>query len=228
MTSRLVDLVAAARVLMLDFDGPVCALFAGYPAPVMAEELCALAADRGATVTSDSPLQVLREVAALDNPALTQAVADAAGDAEVIAAATARPTAGVDAVLRAARGTGRRVAIVSNNAAEAVHAYLNRHALDEHVDLVVGRYDGMDPRQLKPDDHLVRLALRSLAVAPEAALFVGDSTTDIEAGHAAAVPTIGYANKPGKRERLSAAGADAVIDSMAELVDAMHASADRA
>ena len=40
----------------------------------------------------------------------------------------------------------------------------------------------------------------------------------VEAAHAAGVAAIGYANKPGKHERFAAA--DAVIDSMAELVAA--------
>jgi phosphoglycolate phosphatase len=44
---------------------------------------------------------------------------------------------------------------------------------------------------------------------------VGDSITDVEAGLAADIWTIGYANKPGKDEALRDAGADAVLDSMA-------------
>ncbi|WP_432982657.1 HAD family hydrolase [Dactylosporangium sp. CA-233914] len=49
-------------------------------------------------------------------------------------------------------------------------------------------------------------------------LFVGDSISDIEAGRGAGVVTVGFANKGGKRERLQLAGADFVIDRMAELV----------
>ncbi|WP_234361448.1 HAD family hydrolase [Plantactinospora sp. BB1] len=49
-------------------------------------------------------------------------------------------------------------------------------------------------------------------------LLVGDSLSDIQAARAAGVVAIGYANKPGKRERFGAA--DAVIDSMADLVAA--------
>lgn len=50
----------------------------------------------------------------------------------------------------------------------------------------------------------------------------GDSVTDIEAGQAATTPTISYANKPGKHRRLEAAGADAVIDTMQSLAQALH------
>ena len=40
-------------------------------------------------------------------------------------------------------------------------------------------------------------------------MFVGDSVSDVEAASAACV---GYANKPGKYERLAAAGASLVVD----------------
>ena len=38
-------------------------------------------------------------------------------------------------------------------------------------------------------------------------MFVGDSESDVMAGRAAGIPTIGYANRPGKRQRLAEAGA---------------------
>jgi phosphoglycolate phosphatase len=52
---------------------------------------------------------------------------------------------------------------------------------------------------------------------------VGDSTTDVHAARAAGVRAIGYANKPGKRERLARAGADAIVTDMASLVSALPA-----
>lgn len=64
------------------------------------------------------------------------------------------------------------------------------------------------------------VADRASSVTAACAL-VGDSTTDVEAAHAICAATIAYANKPGKTERL--AGADAVITSMAELLDALAA-----
>jgi phosphoglycolate phosphatase-like HAD superfamily hydrolase len=46
---------------------------------------------------------------------------------------------------------------------------------------------------------------------------VGDSTTDVEAANSAWVPSIAYANKPGKRERFEALLLDAIIKDMTEL-----------
>jgi phosphoglycolate phosphatase-like HAD superfamily hydrolase len=67
-----------------------------------------------------------------------------------------------------------------------------------------------------------RAALTAMRTQPADALFIGDSVTDIEAGQAAGTHTIGYANKPGKHQRLTAAGADAVIDTMQSLVQALQ------
>jgi len=50
-------------------------------------------------------------------------------------------------------------------------------------------------------------------------VFIGDIPSDVGAGHAARVPVVGYANKPGKAERL--AKADAIITSMADLAAAL-------
>lgn len=226
MSRSLPEIVAGADVLLLDFDGPVCSTFAGYPAPVVANELRNLVAARGVTITDDlaranGPDQFLRATAALGDPELARAVMDALRDAETTAVATAEPTPGAHDVLRLAHEAGLPVAIVSNNADQAIHAYLELHNLTARVAHVVGRHDGMDIRRLKPDDYLIRRALHMLSAGPDRAVFVGDSTTDIEAGRAAGVATIGYLNKPGKRERLAAVGADTVIDTMTEIADAL-------
>jgi len=41
--------------------------------------------------------------------------------------------------------------------------------------------------------------------------------TDVQGARLARVHSIGYASKPGKRERLSEAGAGAIINSLADL-----------
>lgn len=59
-------------------------------------------------------------------------------------------------------------------------------------------------------------------VAPASCVFIGDQTTDIEAGQAAGVSTIGFANKPGKVESLRGAGADAILTTMLDLAHAIR------
>jgi phosphoglycolate phosphatase-like HAD superfamily hydrolase len=58
---------------------------------------------------------------------------------------------------------------------------------------------------------------------PGACAFVGDSTTDIEAARLVGVPSIGYANRPGKHALLAEAGADTVVSSLADLILVLRA-----
>jgi phosphoglycolate phosphatase-like HAD superfamily hydrolase len=226
-TAQLHQVLAGTRNLLLDFDGPVCSIFSGYPAPNIATELRNLITAEGielpaAVHDQDDPLEVLRITADLDGESLTRRVADALRDAEVTAADSAEPTSHIEDVLVAAGNTGRRVAIVSNNSKAAVEAYLSRHGLLSMFARIVARYDGMDPHYLKPNRHLVMLALIGMDAAPWSTTLVGDSVTDIKAARSAGIRSIGYANKPGKRAALADAGADAVIGSMSDLASGMR------
>jgi len=57
-----------------------------------------------------------------------------------------------------------------------------------------------------------------MSVDPENALYVGDTTTDIVAGKAADVPTVGVLSGIGSREELTNAGAKFVIERADHLV----------
>ena len=135
---------------------------------------------------------------------------------EVAAVATAKPTPYVHDVLAACRESGRAVAVVSNNSGRAVQLYLTRHGLDDRTGPVFAR-TSHDPALLKPSPHLIDKAIQALHADPAATALVGDSITDIEGSHLAGIDSIGYANKPGKYERMIAAGAGAVINSLADL-----------
>jgi phosphoglycolate phosphatase len=228
----LADLLGRTRCLLVDFDGPICAVFAGFPAPAVADELRAVIAAWLGEVPAHlaglpNPLRTLRLVADLGDPKLTRAVTDACRDAEVTAIATAAPTPGADDVLRAAHDAGRSVAVVSNNSTNAVERYLHDHDLTRYIDGIAARDDDMDPRLLKPHPLLVETGLTTINADPRSAVLVGDSVSDIDASRAARVATIGYTNKPGKRERLANAGADVIIDTMTELADAIRYAAAR-
>ena len=51
---------------------------------------------------------------------------------------------------------------------------------------------------MRPHPKVLLRTLRDLNAPAESAAIVGDSITDVEAGLAADIWTIGYANKPGK------------------------------
>ena len=75
-----------------------------------------------------------------------------------------------------------------------------------------------DPALLKPSPHLIEQAMTGLGAPPAECVLVGDTTTDMQATRLAGIDSIGYANKPGKHDSLAAAGATAVISSLADLV----------
>lgn len=224
---KLVEVLRGTRALLLDFDGPVCSIFAGYPAPIIAAQLRNLAAEWLGSIPTqligvDDPIQVLRLAADLGLPALTTKLATALRDAEVTATETATPTPGLPDVLAAARNTGRQIAIVSNNSTEAVHAYLDRHRLAGHINRISARHADMDLHLLKPNPHLLAQVLVALDVEPQEAALVGDSVFDIKAASAAGVAIVGLANKLGKNRKLAEAGANVVVDRMQVVADGLR------
>nr|WP_238355447.1 HAD-IA family hydrolase [Kribbella sandramycini] len=217
------QILSSAEVVLFDFDGPICSVFDGYPAPQITRELLELTHQiRGelapALEQATSPHELL--LAAAVDPELAQQLEVALQKAELTAVETAKPTPGATDSIAACIATGRRVAIVSNNYAEAVAEYLARANLTQSVSLVQGR-NPSDPTLMKPDPHLIERAVSALGTVGSACVFVGDQTTDMEAGKAAGVPTIGYANKPGKADALANAGADVVLTTMSALAKAI-------
>ncbi|MFC9623401.1 HAD family hydrolase [Streptomyces sp. NPDC056930] len=224
-TDPLVALVATTDAVLFDFDGPICDVFAGMPAPGVAKTLSGIVAKQAPELAhkaeaTDDPMEVHR-LSRLGGPPLLAAVESALTAAEVAAVAVAGPpVAGAVLSLKAAHSTGRRVAVVSNNSAKCVKAFLAIHGLDGFVHEVVGRPE-LNPELMKPSPHPLLLASAVLGVAPERSVLVGDSVTDVEAAKAAGMEVIGFANKPPKRTTLPSAGADVVIASMEVLANAL-------
>jgi len=215
------DLLSSTRDVLLDFDGPICSIFAEFPAPMVAAHLRDFMEAEGATLPAhvydeDDPLDVFRFAATL-GPDVCKQVEDVLRNAELHATRSARPTPHADEFMRTCRRTGRRLAVVSNNSQTAVETYLTERGLTDYIDTIAARIEP-DPTLMKPNPHLVLRALNQLRARPTAAVLIGDSTTDVDSARAAGVPCVGYANKPGKRQRLTLAGADALVTTMAELV----------
>ncbi|MET9598219.1 HAD hydrolase-like protein [Streptomyces sp. NPDC006459] len=213
------DVLSASQAILFDFDGPICDVFRGLPAPSIAEELGTLLSALAPALevparATDDPMEVHRLSQEGGDTALA-AVEAALTAAEIQAVKVAGPpTEGAVQALHAARGAGRHVAIVSNNSAECVLEYLTRHGIAEAVDEIVGR-PALRPDLMKPSAHPLLLAATSLGVVPGRAVLIGDSTTDIEASRAAGMRSIGYANKP--RKQITLAGADVVVVNMQEI-----------
>jgi phosphoglycolate phosphatase-like HAD superfamily hydrolase len=212
----LAELIGRAKAVLFDFDGPICSVFAGLPAPTVALDLRRHLSSQGIEVILDGPraedpLEVLRATVEFGADVVRE-TEDRLTAAEVAAVRTASPTGGGEASVRACTRAGLRPAIVSNNSAAAVNAYVAQHEIADLIGAaVVGRYYAK-PHMMKPDPASLHAALRLLHIRPADAVFVGDSPADIEAARAAGVAVIGYANKPGKQSMLR--GADVIIDDM--------------
>jgi HAD superfamily hydrolase (TIGR01549 family) len=220
------EVMRHTKNLLLDFDGPICGIFAGRPASLIASEIRERIRDHDDSVPEhlleeDDPLHLLGVTPLLGSVALMQEIDEVLRKAEIDAASTAEGTPHVLDVLEAAREKGLSLGIVSNNSVEAVMTYLQRRGLASNFVTVVGRYKGMDPRLLKPSSHLVVRAMMKMSAPHWSTTLVGDSATDIAAARSANIRGVGYANKPGKRDRLAVAGADAVVESMADLARAI-------
>jgi phosphoglycolate phosphatase len=224
-TADLSALLQRARVLLLDFDGPICAIFAGHAAPQIARELLDALRDDGHPVPEHldaptDPFDVLRYAATL-GPDATERTDTRLRAAELAAVPTAKPTLHADELIRVWHDAGRQVAAVSNNSQPAVTAYIDRHGIQ--LDAIVGRTSA-DPALLKPSPHLVLRALAALGATAGESILLGDSPSDIDAARHAGIVAIGYANKPGKHQRLATAGAQLVTDSLPSIARAIPTS----
>ena len=134
---------------------------------------------------------------------------------------TARTTlmAGTPAVLAQLRSMGAALAVVTNKPQEATEAILDHFGLSQAFGAVVGSRPGLAS---KPAPDMLFAALGAMGAAADTAVMVGDSAVDAGAARAAGLPCVlvrgGYA-----RQALETLGADAVIDHLSGLADAITA-----
>lgn len=201
--------------VLLDFDGPICSVFSSFTSAEVAAALRERLGLGAAAPDSTDPFDVLRAAAADGGSAAAKAER-ALAELETEAVASAAPTRGAVELINELAQAGRRVAVVSNNSADAVRTFLEQRDLAKLITAVSARTDPQ-PGLLKPHPHLVARACALARSPAHHCVLVGDSVSDLEAARRFSVAFIGYANKPGKRERFEELEADAVVDSMDEL-----------
>jgi HAD superfamily hydrolase (TIGR01509 family) len=168
---------------------------------------------------SADPFDVLRYAEQLGEP-LASTVERRFTELELDAVRTAVPTEHAHDVIRLAAPRSHLLAVVSNNSSVSIDAYLTAHGLRDHVAGIFARTSS-DISQLKPSPYLLHAAMAALEMRSDNCVFVDDSTTDIQAAHAAGVPAIGYANKPGKAKCFAGYAPAAIIASMSEILSAL-------
>ncbi len=224
-TGKLRDLITRAQVVLWDFDGPICRLFARHPAARVADELVDWLASRGlrglVTDTERDSLDPHLVLRAVDrrHPGsdLVTELEERLTKEELRATSTAMPTAFADILIQTWRARGVRMAVTTNNSPRVVRAYLDDRGLTPcFAPHIYGRTQ--DLHRLKPDPHCLNRALNAMGAAPDAALMIGDSPSDLEAAHLAGVPFLGYARNERKAKLLTGVGAECVVDSLEPLL----------
>jgi phosphoglycolate phosphatase len=219
-------LITRARSVLLDFDGPICRLFAGYSAPQIADTQIRWLADRGlhGLLTEDvreerDPFQVLRAVDARHPGSdLVTELEERLTRQELNAVASAWPTPYVDPVIRTWSAVGVRLAITTNNSPQTVARYLdNRGLTDCFAPHIYGRTRHLN--LLKPDPDCVYRALSALGAAPAETVMVGDTPSDLWAAREAGVHFVGFARNERKAALLRNAGADALVPGWRPVLD---------
>jgi phosphoglycolate phosphatase len=219
-SAALDDILNQAQHLLIDFDGPICTLFAGTPTAPIAERLRETITRQGVYLPQEiedtGNWFEIFSFAASVSVDLAARIESELTELECAAVATAVPTAHVNDVITACRDSARSVAVISNNSEKAVRSYLAAHDLDSQIDLIAARAS-CDPATLKPSPYLIEQAASKLGTSASACVLVGDSPADIQSAREAGALCIGYAYTSRDRQQLTAAGANAIVLSMADL-----------
>jgi phosphoglycolate phosphatase-like HAD superfamily hydrolase len=206
-------------------DGPICRLFAGYPAHQIAGELVAKIDQLGMggllteqERSSNDPHDALRGVH-IRRPGsdLVLELEEWLTRRELLAVPKAMPTPHADPLIRTWSSLGVRFAITTNNAALAAAAYVESRGLSDCFPYVYGRTPNLD--LMKPNPHCLEEAIKAMGAVPSGTLMIGDTATDLLAAQRAGVSFLGYARHEKKERNLRGAGAEVVVTSMEQVLD---------
>ncbi len=122
---------------------------------------------------------------------------------------------GVEACLETLNERGCRMAIVTNKPEQFVGPLLEQMGLEHHFQLIVG---GDTLNTKKPDSAPLLHAMEALKGSRGTTVMVGDSAADVSAAQAAGIPCVAVTYGYNFGRSVQALGADAVVDSLSELL----------
>ena len=128
------------------------------------------------------------------------------------------PYDGVQDMLRAFHGEGRKMAIVTNKY-QAAAEELRKKFFDDTIPLIVGDFEG---RERKPAPDGVFLALRELGAEAATAVYVGDTEVDMRTAANAGLEFVAAGWGYRTREELEGFGIERIAGSPAELVSVIR------
>lgn len=221
-------ILAPARAVLLDFDGPVTPLLADGRDRGVADRMRGVLTKRqieppDAIRRTRDPLAILRWATSRRlGVEIARSVQEDCVRGEIDAARIAEPTRDVDRLLAECRTAELPVIIVSNNSAEAIETFLDRYDLAGLITGIVARVPDR-PDLMKPSPDPVRRALQRLGRAATECVLIGDSVTDIEVCLTTGVSGIGFARNDHRRAELEDAGAEVIVDDHTATISAMSA-----
>jgi len=114
------------------------------------------------------------------------------------------------------RDAGFGLAVVTNKATKFVQPHLERAAIADYFDVVIGAEDAV---RKKPDAAPLLLAAERLGVVPSRLLMVGDSGNDVACARAAGCPVLVVPYGYSEGLPVQSLAADGIVDSLAAVAD---------
>ena len=127
-----------------------------------------------------------------------------------------KPYPGIVRMLQDLKSQGLHLAVLSNKPDDFVKLICRQLFAPDSFEIVLGQHDGLP---CKPDPAGVLDILRQMQAAPDEAIYVGDSGTDMTTAIAAGVRAVGVSWGFRDRSELLTAGAYHIIDKPSELLE---------
>lgn len=126
-----------------------------------------------------------------------------------------KPYDGMIDVVKALQSRGCKVGVLSNKAHFAAQAVV-KDFFGDIFDIVVGK---MDEFPTKPEPESLFYTMKTLGVAPEECIYIGDSDVDVLTAHNAGLPCIGVTWGNRDEDVLVASGAEYIANTPEEILN---------
>lgn len=191
------------KVVLLDFDGPVCSVFFKYSGQTVAQKLSHYVASisnvNAQDVYASDPLEILCRLEKKTNTHVLKKADIFLADMERRAVNGAPLSPGISPIINYFLKKQSALAIVSNNSERCVCGFLEEKNI---LDVPIFARPMGEPEKMKPNPHLLLNAISHFGGDVSDFIFIGDSVTDIVAANALSLKVIAFANKPHKLDKM--------------------------
>ena len=108
-----------------------------------------------------------------------------------------------------------KLAILTNNKSQYAEEVLDKFNLTKYFDVIIGFNE---VSEVKPNPEGINIILNKWKINPSETIFIGDMTTDVEAGKSANVMMICVASGLAQKETLLEHNPDILVDNTEELI----------